>query len=604
MSETRVAKYGLLRPVQGEHEVRAQMRAGHRYYNDLIALERTRRAVYRDIRGDGGRLAEPEQRVSDIAAQLAAVREAIRGANAEARSRVESARLRAQARDLSAQIKDARVALRAARAEVGADPEVRARVVDLDERGKRWHKGLRAATPAYWGTYLLAEASYDQARKAAVDPSVRPARGFERTSPVDGWAGEGRVGVQIQGGMTIAEAMAGDDTRLRIEPVSRDAWDHPMRGERRRAQRTRLWMRIGSEERAPVWAVFPLVMHREIPPDARIKGATVQLRVCGTREEWTVSITYAREAEQPAQLPGVVALDLGWRKRPDDSIRVAYWADDAGEHGEIVMPASIRAKIKHADGLREIQDLAYNRAQRWLTRWLRAAESAGVALPDCLDNARRYAHQWRSHARIRRLVLETWRGQRFAGDERIFAALERWAHQSRHLWQWEAREREKALRHRREVYRAAAAEIARRYGTVAVEEYDLAADKRLPAPEGEDAPVRAVRSQRFDAAPGELRAAIVQAVQREGGVAVPVPAKGTTTTCHACGASCDWDREQHLTHVCEHCGAEWDQDRNAAINILRERSSAQQSAVGARKEKKPSRFAAKNAKNRMTDAAE
>jgi len=601
--EARVAQYGCLAPIENADVVRQQMRLGARYYNELIALERCRRAVYRDLRRKYVDLESVEARVEELAAELMSLREAIKGVRKEARRRVDTADLDQRAKDVQSALRVARVALKDARQAARDNAELRAAVEQLDERAKIWSKALRAMRAPWWGTYLLEEASAEQARKATIDPSFRRARGRERISAAGEGSAEGRIGVQVQGGMTVAELYGCEDTRLRIEPVSPDAWHASSRGVRRRCSRTRLWMRVESAGRSPVWAVFPLILHRPIPDDARIKGAVVRLRVLGFREQWTVSVTYAREPAVMPERPGIVALDLGWRQRPDGSLRVAYCADDQGNHREVVMPESVRMRLRKARDLREIQDLHFNRAVRWLARWLDAGKA-----PEWLARERPHLGQWRSHGRLRRLVLD-WRRTRFVGDERIFAAMERWLHRSRHLYQWEVDAQRKALLARRELYRCTAAQIARAYGRVVIEQFDLATAKRLKAPEqGEDAPL-AQRAQLHASAPGEFRQCLTQAVQREGGLVISVDASGTTSHCHACGGVCSWEQGEELWHRCEYCGELWDQDHNAAINLLRrftrDHSGDATNPAPARKpSKRAERFRKRHAQPAATDVAE
>jgi hypothetical protein len=432
--EARVIQYGCLPPIQGADLVRSQMRAAHRYKNDLIALERCRREEYRKLRSRFGDLAPIEERASTLAQELTALREAIAAERKAERRRVTS-ELSSRAKDVHLELRAARQVLKEAQRAARANPELQAASRALDERATVWMKALRATTDCYWGTYLLVEAAIDQAKLAPSDPT------FKR------WRGEGSIGVQIQGGMSVAKLFGGQDRRLQIEPVPEDAWVTPLRGDRRRLSRTRLHIRIGSHERAPVWAVFPVILHRPLPEGARVKGAVVRVMRVGTDERWTVNLSYTREFAAPIQKPGLVALDIGWRKRPNSSLRVAYWVDDRGEQGEIVMDASIRERLKRARDLREIQDRVFNRAIRQLRRWLEAY-SRTRHLPDFLREARGTLSSWRSHAMLSRVVL-AWRDARFIRDDQIYQALERWRKRARHLYQWEANARNNALLARR-----------------------------------------------------------------------------------------------------------------------------------------------------------
>src|SRR5690606_27442140 len=149
-------------------------------------------------------------------------------------------------------------ALRAERKEVARrlreDPTLAADLAAINVRANDMRKALRARCGVYWGTYLLAEAAADAQRREKMDPSFRR------------WTGEGRIGVQIQGGMPAVALVGGDDTRLQVDAIDPRAWSGT-RSERRLHARTTLRIRIGSEGRDPVWASFPMIMHRPLPTD-------------------------------------------------------------------------------------------------------------------------------------------------------------------------------------------------------------------------------------------------------------------------------------------------------------------------------------------------
>ncbi len=591
----RVQRYGLLGPTDARPRVASEMVKAAAYYNALIALERCRREVFRALRRE--HVPEIDQLEAEVAARrdkLAALREEIKlrkrdkgkgdGASPEV-----TAALSACATDERTRLFAAKAQLKDARARAREHPGLREAVEALEARAKLWHKGLRRTIAPSWGTYLMVERSIEQAKRAAVDPGFRKVRGKERVSRALEDLGHGSIGVQVQGGMTASELYAGTSTQLALvdAPLSYRRKRTSARGLRRCATKM-LRMRVGSDpDRAPIWAEFPCIHHRPLPDGARIKGATVVMTTVGMQERWSVSITYEADAVPLPERAGVVALDLGWRKRPDGRLRVAYWADDRGQHGEITMPARVRERLRKCDDLRSIQDKHFNRVVRGLCRWLPRARH----LPRWLPPRTERLDRWRSHARLRSLVTY-WRDHRFPGDWIVFPVLERWLHRSRHLAQWEENARDNALRQRHEVYCLEAARIARTYGVVVLERFDLSEQKRLAPPEGgPDAP-HAQRVQLHHAAPGAFRTTLTNAAAREGGVVLKLDGAGTTSACHQCGGVCDWDKARDVRHTCEHCGAQWDQDHNAAANLLRQFVRDQGAALPAPvAKKKPLRFA-------------
>ena len=110
-------------------------------------------------------------------------------------------------------------------------------------------RAARATCGVYWGSYLLVEAAMSGARKGKEPPH------FER------WDATGRLGVEIQHGISVARAFSGADTRLRILSMPDPAG--MTSGSRRSGKRHLVSIRIGSDEhKDPVWASWPVTMRR------------------------------------------------------------------------------------------------------------------------------------------------------------------------------------------------------------------------------------------------------------------------------------------------------------------------------------------------------
>jgi transposase len=167
-------------------------------------------------------------------------------------------------------------------------------------------------------------------------------------------------------------------------------------------------------------------------------------------------------------------------------------------------------------------------------------------------------------------------------------ALEAWRYHDDHLRTWQVGQRESALRSRREIYRLFAVGLARRYGTLVLEDFDLRPMARRPKRTDAPRENETARSNRHRVAVSKLRDALTQAF----GGAVEIDPAGTTHLCHRCGTHNDFDAAEHLIHRCVNCETTWDQDENAARNLLarylRERSGDAQTPGGARKDGKPS----------------
>lgn len=572
--------------------------------------------------------------------------------------------------DERAAARDERAAAAYAVQESDVEHAIRVAIVKhaLSARAAWLKRAARAASGLFSGTYQFVEgAADDAARKMPLYDGVEPNDPcFVR------WTGDGAVAVQIDNGGVPCADIFGNDTRLRVDPVDEGTWwalrqrdvvltvderrlraDLPPIGwgstlppeervtrwrtrpalerERdprprdpedqrvpgRRGPHTMLRMRVGSDGRAAIWGVWPMIMHRGLPEGGTIKRATVHVRqLAGTtnrghgtvrREEWYVTITV--QLPDVADAPrvrrcgeGAIAVDLGWRQVGEEN-RVAAWHGEDGRADELRLDARVLTGLRKADEIRSIRDQNFNSARGVLATWLREHED----VPDWLREATRFLGQWKASAKLAMLALR-WRDARFPGDDEAFgrrptadeirsgvrgAGIEGWRHQDKHLWEWEESQRTGALRHRREVYRRFAADIARGYRTLVIEDFDLSKMAKR-APRGGAAENETARSNRHAVATSELRICMINAFRDRGGAEEKVPARDTTRTCNVCGLVETFDAAAMIHHACTGCSAVWDQDDNAAINMLarwdklrRERSADAQNPGAARNEQKP-----------------
>lgn len=497
---TKVFRYGLLAPTSEAERIADQMHRAHQYFNALIALERQRRAA--------SDAAIADDRLRALDAEISAQEEALRLAHASvARARIQERS--AEAGD-PAPYSTAKRALAKARQERREhvrlrrnDSAVQAALQLLNAGHKTAVQAARAANGLYWGTYTIcAEKPMEAVQRCPGEPRFRR------------WTGTAAVAVQIIHGMDAAAVLGCADSRLQIDLAARPV---PGRGGRPMA---RLRLRIGSTaDRGPVFGEWPIVYHRPLPEDARIKEAKVVRERVGSRDVWSVHITATfapASVVAPAPDPAsTVAVDLGWRRvlqAEEPSTRAGGWCDGR-ETGEIIMDPTVVGALRKADDIRSIRD------QRLVE--LRAALQASTLVypPEHLD-ARAHLAQWRSPARFARLAL-WWRTHRFAGDEEEFMRLESWRVRDRHLWNYEHNTRRRAIFRRREQYRILAARLAARYRALVIERLDLAKLALVPAPDDPDPSHPRGRAQRHATAPHELRKALLNAFGDRAVVEVP-----------------------------------------------------------------------------------
>jgi hypothetical protein len=380
------------------------------------------------------------------------------------------------------------------------------------------------------------------------------------------WTGDAKLAVQLQGGLPVAKALGGEDRRLRIE----------MFGNRSAV----VYLRVGSEDREPVWCAVQCTLHRPMPEDAFIKWAYLIARRIGTHTEWSVQFVLSRDRwpRDDAASEGSVGIDVGWR-RVDDGLRVAYWTGSDGKEGELIIPHARLDAWKKIEHLQSIRDLHFNLMRDRLSDWLLAADD----LPDWLLERAKSLRQWRSAARLAALSIE-WREQRFAADalpladaaeiaselrleaahygepEGMFDLLEAWRKKDKHLFDWQAHQRAKLQRWRDDLYRNFAADLRRRYKSARIKACNWAQLMRKPAPE--DKANGALRKHMRTASVGRLLRLVADSMLVE-----KVATMATKQRCHACGNLCE-ELNPKILHTCRHCGEVWDQDRNEALNLL------------------------------------
>src|SRR3989304_5667793 len=148
----------------------------------------------------------------------------------------------------------------------------------------------RADSGLYWGTYLCVEDAAQRSRRTS-----REAPRFRR------WDGSGLLATQLQGGLAVPDLLAGTDRRAQLV------------GE---GKRRLLRLRVGSTGRDPVWAAFPMVYHRDLPPEGTVKWARICCHRLGTHTKWSAQIVLdgLPEVTLPSPTRGTVAIDVGWRR--------------------------------------------------------------------------------------------------------------------------------------------------------------------------------------------------------------------------------------------------------------------------------------------------
>jgi hypothetical protein len=595
----KVYRYGLLPPSENAALVHEQMRLAHVYRNKLVEIERRRRAAQREALSALPSIAELEAAAKAADTELDAALAVVRKERTSTHKRSETPEMKARVKVARAKRSDAKREFRELRFRIHNDASIKQQREAIDERFAEERRQARAANGLYWGNYLIVEAADDASRKLPLYDGAIP------NDPrfVSYRDASEQVGVQLQGGLTN---VFGCDTQLRIGAVDERAWDRQLethRGVRDRLQRTTLKLRVGSnKDRTPIFAEWPMRMHRALPPNSVIKTAVVKRERIGPRDRWslqlTVDMTATRIVAPAASIGGTVAIDIGWRlfsnrnevetrsappQAADEEIgsakaleelRVAAYGDESGNAGELRLDARLMSCLKYADHLRGIRDSAFITALRHFAEFLKFARDKPTWLAEATANIA----QWRSPARLAS-VARLWKTKaaEAADDEKhilksaAYAAayddLEKWRYHDFHMWQWETSQRRKSILRRRDLFRCFAKNLALQYDTLVVEEFDLRVFAVRPPIDSSEATNETARHHRQIAALSELRQTLVNAFESRGRHVVKVPAHNTTRRCPTCGEIEVFDAARILAPTCKN-GHTMDQDERAWINLL------------------------------------
>jgi quinol monooxygenase YgiN len=415
---------------------------------------------------------------------------------------------------------------------------------------ERDKKQARATCNCYWGTYLCIEEAC-----SAINTGAPPR--FKR------YEGHGTIGVQFQGGLTVADATTASDTRMQIELSNEE--ELATRGKSSGLRcRGVVRLRIGSDGRSPIWTEFQVSFHRPLPRHGVIRYAYLHRDRIGTHNKWKLRLTIA-DPSPAAQPPtdGVAAVHPGWRMMPNGSLRVATIIDTTGHVEEFCLTPELLSRNEKVDSLQSIRDRTLNRRAPRLVAWIR---TNAAILPEWLTAATETIAQWVAQSRFAALCVQ-WRNNRFPGDELAFSLFERWRQHDKHLFDWQSHQRARTIRQRQHLYRNLARQLASRYGTLIAPRIEWCELFKRPRVDEEIVQTDRQRRIAHFAAPAQL----ISYIREVAGQFTFVSPVHITDECHHCGRINEWDH-RHREHTCDGCGRLWDQDHNAALIELARRA--------------------------------
>jgi len=556
---SRVFRFGLRPPTVNADLVEALFAQTRVHGNQLVTIENVSRNRYRMARARlfpaYGAL---EDRYQKLEIQIQTLRKQIDLGKSTARSRAVDPVLKNEIAVLKNEKKSLAQQLKEMRPSTTQDPE-------LIEIGASANADARAATKAlrktiYWGTYQLIETAVQQASR---DTPFEVAYNMDPPHQLSS-----RIGVQIQGGMSVADLST--DTQLRISPLPKF---RPHRGgplfARGSWARTTLAIRIASDEKNhPVWAEFPMVMHRPLPNDARIMGAYVTRRRDSVRIPWRYDLCiglesneFERTTSSPSQI-GTTAINFGWR-HIDGKLRVATVNPEGKTPFEILLPRTIVKKFHTCDHLQSLVDTKLDEVKKTLHAWISARESE---LPAEFLESFRNLPAWKSNHRLAELVWY-WRDHRVPGDDLIYPIMEQWKDRYRHLGDWLDNQRQHLLDWRTNYYRKFSRWLALHSRRILIDDFQISAVAKRPDPEDELEGGQLARRNRTIVSPSQLRLFIKQACAKYHCEAIVSPTTNNTRRCNVCGELYEWDPARELVHTCPGDGSTWDQDVNNTDNL-------------------------------------
>lgn len=422
--------------------------------------------------------------------------------------------------------------------------------IDLDagsmayERDAKLARAEAVANGVYWGTYLVVE-------DACKDFGIGTPPRFKK------WDRNGTIGVQLAGGLSVEDAIAGKSTMLRIHLANEEELATKGRSSGERSIGI-VQIRIGSNGRSPIFADVPVRFHAPLPRHGDIRFAYLHRRMIARKEQFELRLTINEpDPEHQEQQPeSMVAVHLGWRIMANDSLRTAVWLGSDGQHGEIRLDNQWLNEDARLDILREERDRTFNSILPVAAEWFNKNRNR---LPQELQKRSENISCWQSSDRLASLSI-AWRSHRCDGDEEIFEQVNSWRRYDTRRAQQEAATRQRLIGSRECLYRTTLKKLAGTYQRIVMSKINW---KDLAEKEKSDEEINQTSRQRRNAriaAPGLLSEF---AKNYFAGRIVYVKADNITTTCSICGHDNRSSDKSKLFIICGKCDASWDQDENA-----------------------------------------
>ena len=562
----KVYKFGLLDPVSGWDQVAIDVLFfRNRLWNNFVALEHEHRQTYRDlIDNSSDDLMVLQRRIDAINLEIETL---IAQKNAE-RSKARSRKIDYIDVDSNLnRLKESRKALQAMAKALYADGKLRVKPL-ADELEKNRYNKIKQLTQdsgLWWCNSETVFSAYQIARSKAMKAKTE--------LKFHSFDGTGQYSVRRTGGFTLNEVAAGKLAFVRIDALPSLNFDGLSERSLRSRARHHLTMTVlrsksDDGKRIKHEVTWPIIMHRTLPDDGRIKIIQVLRKRVGNRFEWSCSITLDT-SDVANQLTGhpskfSCGIDLGFRQ-VDKTLRVATLADSKGSIRHFTLAQDWVESMDYVDSIQselaQIANSVWKDLCAFLTELRDYPEQLRESIIGLLKagdrmpvRAMRSLHRkLLSDAQLlppALAILGSWQ-QRIARPSREMSDL-----------------RDKLINRRRDIYRNIASDIARSYSLVRIADIQLSDLAKVKRNDGSESRlVEIARKNRNRAALSELLLYIKQASIKTGAALEKIDTAKLTRTCSLCG-HLNPTPQHSMIMSCESCGAEYDQDNNAAINCL------------------------------------
>ncbi|MGU3328120.1 zinc ribbon domain-containing protein [Methylobacterium mesophilicum] len=427
---------------------------------------------------------------------------------------------------------------------------------DLELARREAVKVARQNSGLWWGNYNPLVRAFENARSAA----VRGGHTIRRRAP----GGNSRITNTLQGGADVEHLFDGSLSQVMIRPPSGLAWSAESRGDRRRLQRTRLTATVfvqSGERRSVTW---PMVMHRPIPDNCRVKEIIITRRLVGEQWKWAASFICTRAPGPAAPLPSgakPLAADLGWRRVPD-GLRVATVSAADCLPRFVVLQMDLLDAFAFTDELRDRVQTSARIGLELLqttdaTRFEQPYQEMLVTLQRCQDG------RFTALRKFSRGPFFTTQSRDVLSDE-----IAAWRKEYTRLVTWLSNHQRKVVARRNHQYQNAAVEIMESASSIVINDIKFADIGRRSARSDETGffPQR-INYYRVVAAPSELvRFLKMQATKR--GIPFSKEAAPSPVGCPECGSTARKSRADAMPQTCEACGTSFDQDVATCRSLL------------------------------------